>query len=287
MACRVFLTGQGERPGVAEAAERARACVERNGLASLAGVDLEGKADLSRVEADLLLVLGGDGSLLGAARRMGTRQIPTLGINLGRLGFLSSFRQEDMERALDRAVRGELKTELRLMIHCSLVKKGSRKAAWEVPALNDGVLGRPRAGAIMAVDVYVGGTMVSTYAGDGVLVSTPGGSTAYSLSSGGPILMPEMDVLLVVPLACHTLSLRPLGIHAREGVEMVLREDSKAEAGRLVCDGQVSVDVERGDRVRIRPARKKFRLLHDPETNFFEVLREKLGWAGHPNYDKW
>ncbi len=272
---------------MAEAAERARACVERNSLASLAGVDLEGKADLSRVEADLLLVLGGDGSLLGAARRMGTRQIPTLGINLGRLGFLSSFRQEDMERALDRAVRGELKTELRLMIHCSLLKKGSRKVAWEVPALNDGVLGRPRAGAIMAVDVYVGGTLVSTYAGDGVLVSTPGGSTAYSLSSGGPILMPEMDVLLVVPLACHTLSLRPLGIHAREGVEMVLREDSKAEAGGLVCDGQVSVDVERGDRVRIRPARKKFRLLHDPETNFFEVLREKLGWAGHPNYDKW
>ena len=286
MTCRVFLTGQGDRPGVAEAAERARRFLERHPGAAFAGMDLEARVDLSGLEADLLLVFGGDGSLLGAARRMGAKQIATLGINLGRLGFLSSFREKDLENALGRAVEGKLKTELRLMIQCSLVKKGTRKPAWEVPALNDGVLGRPRAGSILAVDVRVGGTLVSTYAGDGVLVSTPGGSTAYSLSSGGPILMPEMEVLLVVPLACHTLSLRPLGIHAREGVEMVLREDSKAEAGRLVCDGQVSVDVERGDLVRIRPARKKFRLLHDPETNFFEVLREKLGWAGHPNY-KW
>ncbi len=285
MTVRVFLTGQGERPGVARAAERARAFLERHGEASFAGMDLEADRDLSRLEADLLLVLGGDGTLLGAARRMGTRQIPTLGINMGRLGFLSSFQEKDMEGALDRAIRGALKTELRLMIHCSLVKKGARRPSWEMPALNDGVLGRPRAGAIMAVDVRVGGTLVSTYAGDGVLVSTPGGSTAYSLSSGGPVLMPEMDVLLVVPLACHTLSLRPLGIHAREGVEMTLREDSKAEAGKLVCDGQVSVDVERGDTVRIRPARKKFRLLHDPRMNFFEVLRVKLGWAGHPNYE--
>ena len=287
MVCRVFLTGQGGRPGVAEAAERARRFLERHREAEFAGMDLEASADLSRLEADLLLVLGGDGTLLGAARRMGTRQIPTLGINLGRLGFLSSFVEKDLESALERAVKGELKVEYRLMIQCSLIKKGKRRPAWEVPALNDGVLGRPRAGAIMAVDVRVGGTPVSTYAGDGVLVSTPGGSTAYSLSSGGPILMPEMDVLLIVPLACHTLSLRPLGIHAREGVEMVLREDSKAEAGRLVCDGQVSVAVERGDMVRIRPARKKFRLLHDPSINFFDVLREKLGWAGHPNYNKW
>ncbi len=286
MAFKVFVVAYGGKDGVEEAFPRLEKSISSAGGAKIIGIDTECTGDLSGIDADLVVVLGGDGTIIGTARRLGENQVPTLGINVGRLGFLSAFTNGDMERAIELALKGKLREEPRLMIKAYVFHEGSTVPFWESLALNDTVLGRPRAGALMAVDVKVGGTFVSTYAGDGVIVSTPGGSTAYSLSAGGPIIVPGMDALVVVPLACHSLSLRPLVVHPGDGVELFFREDSKAASAFLVSDGQVSTEVKPGDIVRIRPAEKKFRLLNDPEWGFFDLLREKLGWAGHPRY-KW
>lgn len=281
---RVHLTGHGDRQGIRASAERAAAFLAGRAGVRLVGMDLTGQEDLSRVEADLLVVLGGDGTILGAARRMGANQIPTLGINTGRLGFLSNFVVEDLESALERAVGGVLAEERRLMLACVHLPRGSPTPAWESRALNDGVLGRLRASAMVDVDVRVGGTLVSTFSGDGVVVSTPCGSTAYCLSAGGPILAPGLECLVVVPLACHTMALRPLVIPAARGVSLTLRTEGRSGPACFVVDGQETLDIQPGDRIDLTAAPEQFRILMDPEVGFFEVLRAKLGLAGHPNY---
>jgi len=238
-------------------------------------------ASLEHHECDLVLVLGGDGSILSAARRMGQNQMPTLGINLGRLGFLAAFGHEHAREAVDLALAGKLEEERRLMLSCSVARE-SGEISGSVLCLNDVVLTRSAEDSMVTLTAHRGDTEVATYTGDGLIVATPVGSTAYSLAAGGPLLAPTVAALVLTPLASHTLSARSLVVPVDGGLELSMQDDGAGEICTLVVDGQVSLPVAPGDRVAVRPASVEFRHLTRGSGSFYEILRDKLGWAITP-----
>lgn len=244
-------------------------------------VVMDRDADLEHHHCDLVLVLGGDGSLLGAARRMGSNQMPTLGINLGRLGFLTAFGNDRAQDAVEMALAGELHEEQRLMLHCS-VEGGDGEATPPTLCLNDVVLSRPTSGGMVTLTAARDGRDLATYTGDGVIVATPVGSTAYSLAAGGPLVSPGLDALILTPLASHTLSARSLVVPANDGLDLCVHDCGGAPSCALVLDGQVQLDVRTEDRVRLRPAPVAFRHLTRGPGSFFEILQDKFGWAVTP-----
>jgi NAD+ kinase len=231
-------------------------------------------------EADFCLVFGGDGSILSAARRMGENQIPTLGINLGRLGFLAEATTNDVERVVELALEGRLVEEERLLMECRVEGQ-----AEPVLVLNDVILQR-KTPALIGIRATVDGSYVTTYVGDGLIVATPVGSTAYSLAAGGPVLAPDVEALVLTPLASHALPVRPLVARARDGVELVLEGEPATTVGIVVLDGQVSFDLAPGERVELSPSETRFRHLTRNEDDFFGILRRKFNWAGSPHYPK-
>ncbi len=243
-------------------------------------VVIDREAPLDHHRCDLLVVLGGDGSLLSAARRMGHNQMPTLGINLGRLGFLTAFGREQAREAVDSALAGRLHEEPRQMLSCAIERGGSSSAP--VLCLNDAVLARAPRGGMVTVTAARGELELATFTGDGVIVATPVGSTAYSLAAGGPLVSPEMDALILTPLASHTLSARSLVVPVDDGVELHVQETGGTDSCPLTLDGQVTLEVEPDDRVHLRPAAVAFRHLTRGPGSFFEILRDKFGWAVTP-----
>lgn len=226
-------------------------------------------------DVDLVVVLGGDGTILSAARRMGKDQKPTLGINLGKLGFLAEVGVDQLEIALDAALRDALSENTRLLVECS--PPGSRES---VHVLNDVVLQRGDVRRMIEISIRIGGAAVANYVGDGIIVATPVGSTAYSMSAGGPVLAPNLDALVLTPLASHALPVRPLVVRADQAIEL----DVLGGGGRLVLDGQEDYAIRRGDRITVRPSAERFRLLTPGSAEFFEILRTKFGWSGSPHY---
>ncbi|MEM7200862.1 MAG: NAD(+)/NADH kinase [Planctomycetota bacterium] len=244
-------------------------------------VVLDREAPLHDVEGELVVVLGGDGSLLSAARRMGRNQRPTLGINLGRLGFLTAFDHRRAGDAVDLALAGELHEEPRLMLEC-VVERSDGSRTEPVLCLNDGVLTRAAAAGMVTVSALRGTQELATYTGDGLIVATPVGSTAYSLAAGGPLVSPDMGALVLTPLASHSLNARALVIPVDQGVVLTVTETGASESCPLIVDGQVSLEVRVGDRVVLCPAPVAFRHLTRGPGSFYEVLREKFGWAITP-----
>jgi len=244
-------------------------------------VVMDREADLEHHRCDLVVVFGGDGSLLGAARRMGHNQMPTLGINLGRLGFLTAFGHEQAREAVEKALVGELHEERRLMLECS-VERGGGEATRPTLCLNDVVLGRLAASSMVTLTAERDGGELSRYTGDGVIVATPVGSTAYSLAAGGPLLSPGLDALILTPLASHTLSARSLVVPVQNGLDLRVHDCGGADSCALVLDGQVQLDVGLDDRVLLRPASVAFRHLTRGPGSFFEILQDKFGWSVTP-----
>ncbi|MCB9918841.1 MAG: NAD(+)/NADH kinase [Planctomycetes bacterium] len=269
---RVLVLGDESKGDVADVLPRVRTILEPRG--ALVDVLLRRDAPIE-VEVDLLVVLGGDGSILSAARRMGTKQRPTLGINLGKLGFLAEVGQDQLESALTAAMEGELEEETRMLLECQPVEGMAT-----IHVLNDVVIQRGDARRMVEVDVFVGGRFVTSYVGDGVILATPVGSTAYSLSAGGPVVAPDVEALVLTPLAAHALPLRPLVVRSDREIELQI----SGGTGKLTFDGQVDFEVEKGDRIRIRRSRERFRLLTPEPGDFFDILCQKFGWAGSPRY---
>ena len=238
-------------------------------------------ANLEAVAADLVMVFGGDGSLLGAARRMGTNQVPTVGINVGRLGFLTAFRADQAREAARAALAGELVEEPRVMMRCDVIGPGGQ-AGESVLCLNDGVVSRGSTGAMITLVARRNGSEIGTYHGDGVIVATPVGSTAYSMAAGGPVLTPNLEALVLTPLASHTLSVRPLVVPIEGGLEIEVVDAGGKKGCTFSIDGQVSLTVPVGGRARLIPAPFRFRHLCRGEHGFFEILREKFLWAELP-----
>jgi len=245
---RVLLVGDAKKGGTADVIARHAAWFEQRGIATARVTDRE--ASLHDQEADVVVVWGGDGSLLAAARRMAENQRPTLGINRGRLGFLTAFEDEQSELALQKLVAGELCEETRLMFRCR-VDLGDGSPG-NVLGLNDVVVSRAGAGGMIIVRVWRGAAEIGTYRGDGVIAATATGSTAYSMAAGGPVLAPDLDAVALTPLASHSLSAHPLVLSIGSGLEFEILETGdmprdQAEGGVQAVAGRPIEDLDRPD----------------------------------------
>ncbi|MCL4193526.1 MAG: NAD(+)/NADH kinase [Thermoguttaceae bacterium] len=276
---RVILLGSATRPRVLQEVERLRPQIER--LARVVAVDFTSQTDLGNVEADLAIVFGGDGSILRAAHQMGYRQLPVIAVNLGKLGFLADVSPVELPQVLEAYAEGRLKTVEHLMYECR-VSRGQTVLARQL-GLNEVVVHAGEPFGILDVNLYVDSELVTTYSCDGLIVSTPVGSTAHSLSSGGPILRKDLEAFVISPISPHTLSNRPVVDLADRVYELeVLRPNPGTSA---VADGRVLCTLERADRVRVERARPRFLLVSAPGHSYYRTLREKLGWGGRLKLD--
>jgi len=239
--------------------------------------------------ADALLVLGGDGTLLHASRAASEVGVPVLGVNLGGLGFLTETAQESLYPALTRVFAGSYLIERRIMVEARVRRvapaKGRRTArsaarVWTATALNDAVVHPSDRSRVIAIDVSIGKKPVGTLIGDGLIVSTPTGSTAYSLSAGGPIVRPTIEALIATPISPHTLAWRPLLVGARETLSLRLRAGHPR--ANLTLDGQVTRAVSPDDEIIVRRAPRSVSLIVFERDSFYDVLRTKLAWASEP-----
>jgi NAD+ kinase len=250
------------------------------------GVQVEQMSDrdssLQDHPAELVVVFGGDGSLLAAARRMGRNQRPTLGINVGRLGFLTAFEAEGAREATELALSGRLHEETRMLLWVSAVDASLCTQGPPVLCMNDGVVSRSALGGLITLAAHRGSAELATYRGDGLIVATASGSTAYSLSAGGPVLAPSLDTLVLTPLASHSLSARPFVLPADDGMEIEVLDTGERPSCFLQIDGQVNLELAAGSRARLRPAEVRFRHLVPDADHFYRVLRKKLGFADLP-----
>ena len=224
----------------------------------------------------LVIVLGGDGTLLSAARSTRGTEIPILAVNLGGLGFLTSIPIEETYPQLERALRGEYIISRRRMLHCELRRNGERLAAHD--ALNDMVLTKFQLARMIDLEVHIDGQFVCVYKADGLIVATPTGSTAYSLSAGGPIVFPSVGALTITPICPHTLTNRPVVLDEQAVIEVVNRSDDSQTY--LTIDGQIGELLKNGDQVTCRRSEHSINLIRPPDMMFFDVLREKLKWGG-------
>ena len=226
-------------------------------------------------KADVLLVLGGDGTMLNAARLAGERSIPILGVNMGGLGFLTEVRVENLYPSLERVFANDFVLDERLMLQTHVHRHGETVAHGVV--LNDVVISKGTLARMIELKIAIQGRFVTNLRGDGLIVSSPTGSTAYSLSAGGPVIDPAVQSLILTPICPHTLTHRPLIVPGNAEIEVTLT--SKDDGAMATLDGQVGVAITQGDTVVIQTSEHRTRLIRFPESNYYDVLREKLKWG--------
>jgi NAD+ kinase len=224
---------------------------------------------------NLLIVLGGDGTLLSGARALRGRRVPILAVNLGGLGFLTSVTLEELYPSLEQVMEGSFQTSERMMLDAEIYRRG--RAEESESALNDAVANKATRARMLDFDVFVDGNNVGRYRADGIIVSTPTGSTAYSLAAGGPIIYPDLDCFLISPICPHMLTNRPLLISGSSRIEIDFAPAD--EPVYLTLDGQVGYQLEPKDRVTITKSANKVLLIRPPHKTYFEVLRSKLKWG--------
>lgn len=253
-----------------------RILVERE-TAARSGV---GRPGLGREEvarrADLVVVIGGDGTLLSMARVVAGRGTPLLGVNLGSLGFLTEVPLPDLFPALSQVLSGRYVFDRRMMLEARVVHRGRRMQS--LTLLNDIVINKSALARIIDLSITVDGRPLTTYKADGLILSTPTGSTAYSMSAGGPIVYPNLQAIVLTPICPHTLTNRPIVLPDRSRIEV--RLDTPDEDVYLTLDGQVGVPLEGGDVVRVRRAQGWLRLVQPLGRDYFDLLRRKLKWGG-------
>ncbi|MCA0901395.1 NAD(+) kinase [Microbulbifer agarilyticus] len=224
---------------------------------------------------DLVIVVGGDGSLLGAARALAKYSVPLLGINRGRLGFLTDITPDQIEQKVGEVLAGKYMAESRFLLEMSVTREG--KPVGKGSALNDVVIHPGEFIRMIEFDLYIDGQFVYTQRSDGLIISTPTGSTAYALSGGGPIMHPKLDAIVVVPLNPHTLSSRPIVVEGSSEFKVIVGEQNVANP-HVTCDGHEQVITEPGDVIRIHKKPHRLTLIHPIDHNFYETCRSKLNW---------
>ncbi len=254
-----------------------RVILEQETAAVLGASDRQVATRASVGEAcDLVIVVGGDGSLLGAARDFARTGVPVLGINRGRLGFLTDIAPHEIEEKVDAVLRGEYEIEERFLLDMEIKHDGFDFATSR--AFNDVVLHSGQAPKMLNFELYIEGEFVYSQRSDGLIVCTPTGSTAYSLSGGGPIMHPRLNAIAIVPMFPHTLSSRPLVIDGNSEIKIVINENNP-ESPSVSCDGQVNTQVKPGDIIYIRKCPKRLKLVHPRGQSFYATCRNKLGWG--------
>lgn len=277
---RVIVLAYGDRPQIAAEAERLRPAIEK--LAEIVAYDITFTQNLDQVDADFVIVMGGDGSILRAAHQMGYHQRPVLAVNLGRLGFLADLTPDELLKILPQlCTAGSKNASYRIVEHlmyeCEILRSGEVVRC--ILGLNEVCIHSGRPFSLLEVHLYVDAELVTTYSCDGLIVSTPVGSTAHNLSSGGPILRKDLEAFVVSPISPHTLTNRPVVDSAHRVWEMVVPEPHEGTA--VVADGRVLSDLKPNDRVRVAAAKPKFKLVEVPGHSYYRTLREKLGWGGN------
>ena len=250
----------------------------------IAGVDLTNRFDLSRVKCDLLVVLGGDGAILSTARRLKNNKIPVVGINLGKFGFLAEYSLEEVKESFKEIMNKKQQVSSLMMLSCNIERNGKKNGPFI--ALNDMVITRGSISRMVYFRLFIDGKEITVFGADGVIFSTPVGSTAYSLSAGGPLVSPEIQAIIITPICAHTLSMRPLVLPSNSVVELELADGSGQEI-ILTVDGQVSMYLRQSDRVIFQKSNTTFRLVRLGRRSFYETLREKLHWGGQPHSQRY
>lgn len=225
---------------------------------------------------DLVIVVGGDGSMLGAARALARHKVPVLGINRGSLGFLTDIRPDELELKVAQVLEGQYLTENRFLLEAEVRRQG--EAIGQGDALNDVVLHPGKSTRMIEFELFIDGQFVCSQKADGLIISTPTGSTAYSLSAGGPIMHPKLDAIVVVPMYPHTLSSRPIVVDGSSELKIVVSSDMQIYP-QVSCDGQNHFTCAPGDTVTVRKKSQKLNLIHPLDHNFYEICRTKLGWG--------
>ncbi|MFC3914657.1 NAD(+) kinase [Pseudaeromonas sharmana] len=240
------------------------------------GCEIGELAELGKI-ADMAIVVGGDGNMLGAARILARHDVPVLGVNRGNLGFLTDLSPQDFAAPLTAVLAGHYQIEERFLLSASVHRYGEQHAAGN--ALNEAVLHPGKIAHMIDFAVHIDDVFMYSQRADGIIVATPTGSTAYALSAGGPILTPQLNAMALVPMFPHTLSCRPIVIDADSEVKLVLSPDNIDDQLQVSCDGQLSLNVHPGDEILIRKCQHKLKLIHPLGHSYFNVLRNKLGWG--------
>ncbi len=275
---RIYVLGNAQRAGVRQEAERLLPFLRQT--CEILAVDLSQEVDLATVPpADLALVLGGDGAILRAARQMGYRQTPVLGVNLGKLGFLADLSAEQLECCFPQVIQGEFRVTRHLMYECVAETAGQTQTFL---GLNEVVVHTGPPFHTIDLDLTVDGQLIARFGGDGLILSTPIGSTAHSLSAGGPILGQELDAFVITPICPHTLTYRPVVDSADKVYTIAVGR--RSEAGVVIIDGQLTLPLAAGDRVTVRRAPVMFGLVKVPGHSFYQTLHDKLRWGTQPNF---
>lgn len=274
---RVGIVAKERLPGAADVVADLRTWLRQRGVDAVD--DRQAPRDEIPKDVDLVVVLGGDGTLLSMADRIGHagRDIPILGVNFGSLGFLTEIRIDELYPSLESVLKGEARFDERLMLRAEAVRAGQPVDSRIV--LNDVVFTKAALSRMIELSVSVSGGFVTSVKADGLIVASPTGSTAYNLAAGGPIVHPAVDALVLTPIAPHTLTNRPVVIPGSATIEVQPRIESDLDDVFVTYDGQAGYPLHAGDLVRVRRADQALRLVKAPARSYFEVLREKLKWG--------
>ncbi len=250
--------------------------IERDRIAQQTGCAVE-EVEPEKLAAavDLVLVLGGDGTMIAAARMMGATEVPVLGVNYGGLGYLAEFRIEELYTALESILAGDFRLDRRVMLDVELQRGAEQVTRNRV--LNDIVINKSALARIIEIEAYLNRQFVNSFRADGLIISTPTGSTAYNLSAGGPVIFPSMNAVVITPICPFTLSNRPIVVPDDATIELCLKTEREDVA--LTLDGQVGFPLQAEDRVIIRKSDTTFNIVQPMNRNYFEVLRDKLRWG--------
>jgi NAD+ kinase len=279
----IAILGRHEDSRVAEPMRALTEFLDEIGIRVLAADTLQLDLPVARMDeaelcqhANLVIAIGGDGTMLYAGRLARETDTPVLGINRGRLGFLADVTPDEMIASVEQVLGGDFTRDSRLLLEARLTKKSGKVLT--AYALNDVVLKRRETGRMVDFSTYVDGEFVNTHSGDGMIVATPTGSTAYALSCGGPIISPQLDAVVIVPVCPHTLTDRPIVIPSNQSIEVVLLERDETRAA-VSIDGIKLGDIRPSDKLHISAAGKRLTLIHPPSYDFYGILRSKLFWG--------
>ncbi|MEA3303970.1 MAG: NAD(+) kinase [Pseudomonadota bacterium] len=229
--------------------------------------------------SDLVIIIGGDGTLLHSARILAPYNVPVVGINRGRLGFLADIASERMLQSLDRILEGQYSEDPRFLLHSEIIDADGISLESSL-ALNDVVIHKWLSARMIEFEIWINDSFVETQRSDGIIVSTPTGSTAYALSGGGPLVYPDLNAILLVPICPHTLSNRPIMLRSDSTIRFRMCERTASENVRITCDGQTTLEISHQDQLVISRSEHNVRLLHPAGHDHFQILRNKLNW-GH------
>jgi NAD+ kinase len=271
---RAILLGAAGRSDVLAEAQKLRAEMEK--YVQIVKTDFTGNEDMSAVAADLAIVLGGDGSILRAARQMGHAQLPVLAANLGKLGFLANISPAELPTVLSDYQAGQLQVVEHLMFECTLVQAGEVRL--RQLGLNEVAVLAGTPFSMINIHLYVDAQLATTYSCDGLIIGTPVGSTAHSLSAGGPILRQTMQAFVILPISPHTLTNRPVIDSAECIYELEVPQPNPGTSA--VVDGKVLCQLKPGDRIRVEKSQATFKLISGKGHGYYQTLRDKLGWSG-------